>query len=489
MSDTDENQHLDEEVWEDLVELEEVPDGPTTLFVGGFSRYKSINEALESVLTANDRIVLLDKNSQDGDVTIDTTRYCGVSILSACERNTTEAPRVLSDEEAEALEMERAAAEEEEEGLDEEELMRRRLAAKAKKDTTVGNFIVNGRLVLHYSEPTEGSKLPSGFIEDDEDDDGAGPSGGDDDDEDGDGAGDGDGNGGNNGDYDDEDEDGARRSKPRPPALNINGINFSNGVVAEAQTNAYLEDCAFGTAAFQPSGANGSSGANETNTAVHALSTVAFTRCQLYGSNKAAVYCFPHSRATFTDCDVKGAKRPLTAEEIAALNAKKPRGYVAPPPPAPSVPSAADLCCATGIFADDASAVFTNVDVSNVGIGVYAVGPSKGLRIESSAVKQCGTVGLLFDGGCEALAKGVAVTLCGRECAVFGAGHPTVRECTFVGDVRLKARCEATGITDNVLGNSAVVINEDATFHIKGFTQVPHDPTAPKKPKKSTSDF
>eukprot|EP00744_Colponema_vietnamica_P011109 GILI01015632.1.p1 GENE.GILI01015632.1~~GILI01015632.1.p1 ORF type:complete len:460 (-),score=116.21 GILI01015632.1:80-1459(-) len=455
MADNEDNVPV-EEVWEDVVELDDIPDGPTTIFVGGFSKFKSINEALDIVQTSNDRIVVLEQ--QDGDVPIDVTRYCGVTIVGAIPRNTLEPPKVGAEDEVV----------DEEEEMDEDELLRRK-KAQTKKDTTLANIVVTGRLVLQYSVPSDNNKLKTGFPEVDEDEanDANAKSNGEEDE---------DGEGGNN-NADGEDEDAGTKVVARAPALTLNGLNFTNGLTGEANTNAYIEDCAFGTLAFQP--ASGPSG--DINTKINALSTIEFTRCQLYGSNKAAIYCFPHSRATFIDCDVRGSQRPLTAEEIASRDAKKPRGYVAPPAPAPSAP--VDVSCATGIFSDDSSCNFTNVDVLNFGIGIFSVGPNKGFKVDASAVQLSQTVGVLFDQNCGGTIKNTSVKLSGREAGVFGNGHPTVRECTFVGDVRLKRNCVATGITDNIIGLGHNVINEDTQFHLKGFTQVQIDPTAPKKIK------
>ena len=69
----------DGEEWTEPVDLSELPDGNKTVFVGGFSTIKTINEALPQLKTAKDRVIVL-KGSYEGDVTIDSTKWKGLII-------------------------------------------------------------------------------------------------------------------------------------------------------------------------------------------------------------------------------------------------------------------------------------------------------------------------------------------------------------------------------------------------------------------------
>eukprot|EP00758_Cryptobia_borreli_P001359 Tbor_TRINITY_DN2174_c0_g1::TRINITY_DN2174_c0_g1_i1::g.5498::m.5498 len=469
MADEDYEREGDEgEEWFEPEDVDNLQDGPTTIFVGGFSKYKTINDALEAITTSNDQIIVL--NSFDADVEIDATRFAGVTIIGATPYNTIPPKPLLSAEEREELEQEDNNADEidEEEEFDEYGDPKKK-PRPPKVDTTTCNVSIFGKLTLTYSDPLHITPLPTGFPipdEEEEEDDGANENddGDGDDDKSNKRGRDTDGN-----DNDDTSEAGDKKvTAPHANILTIKNLTFTRGIEMNSQTSAIIEDCGFGIRTHLPD--------HVTTVKVNALSKGEFIRCRFYGGVKSSIYCYPASRCKFTDSDVIGT---VPNDENTTTPQKRPRGYVAPPPPPPVPPLT--VTSATGILSDDSSCTFDNMDISNFGIGLYCIGGNRSLSFRESRVMQIQTVGLLCEQGFEGKLHEVVVTLCGRECAVLGSGHPTVRDCTFVGDVRLKKDCISTGVTDNIVAlDKSKVINEDINFNLKGFRKLPIDPTKKK---------
>ena len=494
----------DEEEWVDPVDVEELLPGPTTLFVGGFSKYKTINDALEAVRTTNDRIVVLD--SLDGDVIVDTTKFAGVSIVGVANRANTFSVKPFKGEgEEDDAEGEDEAGmadegdddinvEGEEEGAGDFTAVERR-KAKAMKHTLSLDPVaplrrgvyrdtthIRGQLILKHSEPLpSGAGLPTGFPvvdEDEEEEARAAAGGGGEEDADGEGG----DETGSNGDASN------RKAKAAklPPRVSFHALTFTGGLDAEAGTTGLISGCQLG----EDTPPIASSSPPSATVRIGGLSTVEIAQTLVLSSaSKAAVYCFPHSRCLLTDVDIVGVRRKTEGElkaEKEEEERKKPRGYIAPPPPAPSVPLS--VYCSVGVFAEESLARLQNVCIRNTGIGIYSIGACEDITkagrkftVEGSNIRQAMTVGILLDRASNAVLKGCVVSLCGREALVCGDGHPTVRDCLLIGDTRFKKACVTTGVTDNTIcTKSFQVITEDPLFALKGFKQIPEDPTAPR---------
>jgi hypothetical protein len=396
----------EEEEWTEPVDLSELSDGHTTTIVGGFSSVTSINAALLLVKSTKDRIMIT-KGVYDGDVTIDSTKWKGLSVT-------------------------------------------------AEEGCTTNDVKVQGKLVLDWSVPP-----PKKDDEEEPEPEAAAPPPA----QDGEAA---------------EGEDGeaaaaaaAARKKAslQPKLLTISGITFFGGAEVNAQTEADVVSCVFGSktaAVVQPH-----------TVVTHAFSAVTFRRCQIYGTQRSAIYGFPRTKAQFDRCDVIGAEKP-PANAVAVVKPK--RGYVPPPPPPPVAPEKCE--CEIGAFCDNSNSVFRECTFSHFDLGILTRDTCKGLTFERCALSLIASVGVMIDAKSNPILRNCAVKLCKRECVVVGAeAHPTLRDNIFVGDVRLKRGAVATGISGNTLALNGKLWDDDGTFAVKGFTSVENDPTAPK-PKK-----
>lgn len=272
----------------------------------------------------------------------------------------------------------------------------------------------------------------------------------------------------------DEDEDGPKKPAEPPRPLTIRGMTFLAGAVFSELTQGAVDNCVFGHMYVEADGES-----VPRTVRCHGLSTVAFNGCRAYGSERSAVYCFPHARNTFVGCSFIGAEKPPPPPPV---EKRKRRPVAPPPPPPPSVPATCE--CEVGVQCDDATAKFTDCIVNRFNIGMYCSAACKGAVIEQCSVSEIATVGILLGDECNATVRKATVKLCGRECIVVGAGaHPTLRENVLVGDVRLKRGAVASGASDNILGLNGNIIDEGGRFTVKGFTSVAKDPSL-VKPKK-----
>lgn len=410
----------EDEDWSEPVDVSGLPDGSTTLIVGGFSAFATPADALASVKYPTDQLLLL-RGEYEGDLCVDSTVHKGVLVAG----DATAAP---------------------------------------------GDVVVRGALRIAYSEPGNNANAEAAAAEvaaaaeaaaaEAEADGGAGGDG-----EDG-------GAGG-----------GASRSRGRkkkdvaPKVLTVRRLSFLSGAVFAEQTDADVAECVFGTAAGVP--------AVPRAVRCGGFSTVRVTRCTVFGSGLSAVYCFPASRVRFEGCDITGSEKP--AAQGADARKKPKRGYVPPPPPPPTAPAKCE--CEVGAQCDNSRAVFLDCRFTNFGIGALVADASKGHTFDRCAFSRLATVGVLFDSGARATMRSSTVKLCGREALVVGAGaHPTLRDNTFVGNVRLKAGAEVTGATDNIVALNGTVFDEGSLFDVKGFTVVSTDPTLVKPKKVKTEE-
>lgn len=268
-----------------------------------------------------------------------------------------------------------------------------------------------------------------------------------------------------------EDDDAARKAEPAK-LLRVSHLAFLGGGMYNAQTAADVSDCVFGSA--------DRSTVVDHCLATHGFSTVTTSDSVVFGTAKSAIYCFPRSRVVFERCDFVGATTP---QPLADGERKVRKRGAAPPPPAP--PTTPSKCeCDVGIYLDDGSARFVSCAVKKFDVGVLTNDTCPKSSLERISVSLISTVGVLCETNAATTIRGCVVKMCGRECLVLGdAAHPTVRDNIFVGDVRLKRGCVATGVTDNTVALSGKVLVEDETFHVKGLTVVAHDPTLPKVKK------
>ena len=275
------------------------------------------------------------------------------------------------------------------------------------------------------------------------------------------------------------DEDGEQAAPPQPPRpLTIGHMTFLGGAVFSETSDATIDDCIFGGMFVDD--------ANERvprTVRCHGLSTVRLNKCTAYGMERSAVYCYPHARATFTDCTMIGAKKPPPPPPESERRRKR---VVAAPVPPPAVPTACE--CEVGVHIDNAEAKFVGCVVNNFTIGYAFNDKCAGTTVEGSTVTEIATVAFLLGAGTSPAVRGNAAKLCGRECVVIGAkAHPTMRNNVFVGDARLKDGAVVTGICDNVLGLNGQLFVEGQRFNVKGFTVVAKDPTL-VKPKKEEDE-
>jgi len=97
MADEDERDEIpemgeEEEAWEEPAEVDGLPDGNTTTFVGGFSPVTSVAEALTRLKHRDDQIVVLPGTYETG-VKLDATAHAGLRFLgSAVGYNAAEGP-------------------------------------------------------------------------------------------------------------------------------------------------------------------------------------------------------------------------------------------------------------------------------------------------------------------------------------------------------------------------------------------------------------
>lgn len=393
------------EEWTEPVDVSALGnDGPTTVFVGGFSTLRSAKEGLSAVTYRDDAIVVL-PGTYEGDVVVDSTFYDGVNIRGE------------------------------------------------------GSVTFTGRLVVDYTSfnPDRVLQLPQLG----EGEEVAAP------------AADGEEGGAAEEPVEEEGEEGAKKTEPaRPLALTLGNMTFLGGLLAEGLSKGYIDDCVFGEPVV------------ENSSVIHcctakALTTVRCTRCTFYGATKSIVYAFPKSRAEFSECKFLGASKP--APPVEAVRRK--RGYVPPPPPPPTAP--VSVLCETGVYLDDACVSIAKSSIANVGIGVLCRDECKDARIVETQISLTTATGvLLLEKAAPHFARS-SVSLTGREALVVGhEAHPNIRNCVFVGDVRLKAESIHTGLTDNIIGLNHQLFVEGSHFRVKGFTVVPNDPTA-VKPKKA----
>uniref|UniRef100_A0A7S1PL20 Right handed beta helix domain-containing protein n=1 Tax=Neobodo designis TaxID=312471 RepID=A0A7S1PL20_NEODS len=274
-----------------------------------------------------------------------------------------------------------------------------------------------------------------------------------------------------------EDEDGENAAAKQPPRpLTLGRMAFLGGAVFSETADADINECVFGSAFVDD--------AHERvprTVRCHGLSTVRVNKCTCYGMERSAVYCYPHARATFTDCTFVGAKKPPPPPPE---HERRRRRLVAAPPPPPSVPESCE--CEVGVHMDDSQAKFVGCVVNNFTIGFAFNDKCAGTTVENCTVTEIATVAFLLGSGTCPAVRGNSAKLCGRECVVVGGkAHPTMRNNVFVGDARLKDGAVVTGICDNVLGLNGQLIAEGQRYTVKGFTSVPKDPTLvkPKKPE------
>ena len=329
--------------------------------------------------------------------------------------------------------------------------------------------IVEGRLVLTYSTPGPGIglKRPAQAAAEDDQDTRKGGEGGLD---------------GEDGAPPQEEEaaEGAEltdKEPVRPSILTVKNLTFTNGCIVEGLAKGDILDCTFGVQTGEV--------VVDHCAATHALSGAEFVRCKFFGSKRSAVYNFPFSRTKFTDCTIRGTTRPPPAGSTDQKRQK--RGYIPPPPPPPTAPQKTE--CDVGIYNDNAEVTIANCSISNFDVGVLFNDACKGCSVIASKVSEIATVGyLVSSGGCPKLSKCQAL-LCGRECFVsLENTHPSVRDCIFVGNARIKNGCVMTGMTDNLLGLGGTVVVEDQRFTAKGFKSVPNDPTIVKVKKVVAED-
>ena len=394
----------EEEQWEEPAELEGLPDGHTTTFVGGFSPITSVNEALSRLKHRDDQVVVLPGTYETG-VKLDATAHDGLRFLgSAVGHNVADGP------------------------------------------TNAGAVCFTGALEIEYSIPEKKEETAPA----------------------------------------DEDEEGAAKAvNPEPPRpLTVGHMTFLKGVVTKELAHAHVKDVVFGDRYVKEAGSRSQVGVDDDEfpwVQCRGLSTTVFEECAVFGQRNSAVYCYPHTRVVFKNCQIQPAQVPPPPPAEAARGKKK--KVVRAPTPPPAVPEESAEC-EVGVHCDDASAKFIDCAVEGFDIGVCLHDACKGTTFDKCNVARCYTVGFLLTNGVKAAVRNCVAKLCGRETVVVGDKcHPTLRDNILVGNVRVARGAVGTGISDNVLGLGGQVLDEDGLYTLKGFRTVDKDPSI-VKPKK-----
>ena len=389
----------EDEEWLDPVDVDALPDGSRTTFVGGaFSSFKSLTSLLEATnhpLRAGDKVVVL-PGTYDQDAILDTHTHRGVTIVG-----------------------------------------------DAASD--VSAVVFTGQLALQQSAQANAAAAAAPPPTDDTD-------------------------------------DGAPKAPPAP--LAIGHMTFLSGAILAELSDADVSDCVFGGRHI-PQLADKDASLPARMVACHGFSVVRLTRCKIWGFQLSAVYGFPYSRVTASQCDIIGADRPPAKVQEAHTYRRKLVVEAAASAAPTGVPATCEV--EVGVELDNAEMTFRECTISNCNIGLLVRDASKKSTLEKSVIAQIATVGILLEAGACMSIRGNKVKHCGRECLVLGnKAHPIIRDNVFVGDVRLKAEAVTTGVCDNVLALNGKLLEGQQIFSRRGFTTIATDPTAPKV-KKSAS--
>lgn len=156
---------------------------------------------------------------------------------------------------------------------------------------------------------------------------------------------------------------------------------------------------------------------------VHQYCKASFARCTFSGHSRAAIYAYPASIVDATDCTFTGVD--LAAEQAAAAGDEAAAGRAAE-----SLKRAESSTQSLGVHADDATVALTKCRFRKLSVGVLLHDPCKG-----SAVKQC-TFTDVFNTGC--YFDGCACTFQGN----------TISRCAYYG-LQFKGSCGATKVLQN----------------------------------------
>lgn len=321
-------------------------------------------------------------------------------------------------------------------------------------------------------------------------------------------------------DDDDEEED----AEPKPVvSIAINGLCLLNGVELMPLTRAAIRHCVMGApSTLMPTHPI----TYDTTVVAHPLTEAVIERSIIYGGHRHIVYAFPRSMAVFRSCildgpslttslvqrlgvrrdvrhktnaiailEVKAAQREATAsrtvttQRLVGAETGELANFVIP----------AETACEVALMCDDADLTVEDCMIANTRLGVLMHEACTGLRIVACDVRSVKEVGLYSYGlgGCGKFLQS-SIRACGRECVLIEgptedvaeatlqeyktlhgivsteaeeeeeeepaddeeepvkrrpiyAQHPSIRQCTFCGHVRLQGSVRDGAIVDNIV--------------------------------------
>ncbi|CAD2215037.1 hypothetical protein, conserved [Angomonas deanei] len=455
----EENVEEEEEDWNELVPLEEIDemeDGPSTHFIGGFSVCNRLDEVLNTIQYRQDRVLIFPGlYTQEKEVVLEESRLCSTHIQSV-PFSTGKRAGFPSPRNEKAVQKDgkhvgpwfayvASMAYNEEENKGNAVLTKENTSFSSQvygKTVTPTQFdpslfpIITAKIVFRYTyekaardaDPVKYTVLKE-FVPEKDDEDGSG--------EEKEQAG-----------NDDEEDESARPPVKRETVF-LEGLCVTGGVVCEPLSRGSVSHCILGNPcttsddpAVQPPTAV------PTTLTAHPLCENVISRCLIYGGSSHAVYAFPDSTMVLRGSIVDGAvpshvlrrfresqraSRHLTtgiaflehrarqrqaAEQFLKTNPdgatgtddlNKMANFVVP----------SETFCQVGIYCDNSALTVKDCMVSNVKIAILLHDTCKGTVVSSCDVRCVEQVGLYIHGvgGCASVAR-TNFLASGRECVL-----------------------------------------------------------------------
>eukprot|EP00796_Vickermania_ingenoplastis_P000344 gene344-195_t len=533
---------VDEEAWMELIDLDEIDElgnGPSTFFVGGFSVCNRLSGAIERVQYKEDRVLVFPgvyggpeaRSPQDRDdvVELDEFRLAGLHIEGVPFSLGKKGGYPVKDKlpkvgrrvgpwytyyAAAAANIEESSGKAMLESAKTTTSMASSVYGRAVTPTAVDPVafpLLATRLVLKYDMRPEAERdadprRPLVRYEQEADEEGE-------EEADEEGEGEADGERRRDGDGEEEEEDEEDDAPKTVTTIVLQGLCFLGGLVVEPLTRSLIRHCVFGI----PTTVMPNFPITETATVVaKALGEVALENSVIYGGTKYGIYAFPRSRLNVRHCIIDGpgttaallqganCLRSVRHLSVLALLEYRTRfraglAQTGKQPGSETdrfahfvVPDA--VVCDVGVFCDDADVYIQDCIISNTRlglclrrlckeVGVYYYGLSGCARLRQSCISACGRECLLIKGLHEAevqkelqqykLAHNVKDVLADEEeeepeadeedAVETGprprvktshpnfAQHPSIRQCTIVGAVRLQCDVRTGALSDNLV--------------------------------------
>ena len=261
----EENEEDAEDEWLDIVDPDEFEDGPASIFVGGFSGLRSVDQGLKVYGQRESGQIMVFPGRYEGDVKLDSIIHCGLSLVGVSDPSSVEFTGQL---------------------------------CVSRTD--------NPELIALYEERKQRRMDGGSSVEEEEEEE----------DEEGE---EGEGKGG--GEYNEtEQEDRADADAfavKSVDQLTISNFTFLKGMVVEEVTAAQVVNCIFGRCSYLKNAASEADveapPPKEHRAIVcRAFSTVNLQQCVVFGCGLSAIYCYPYSQNKFIKCEFFAATQHVS---------------------------------------------------------------------------------------------------------------------------------------------------------------------------------